>query len=223
MLNATAIEKSYQEGEQRLTVLKDLSLELPPKAKVGIAGASGAGKSTLLHILGGLETPTEGEVRFEGTSVYGLTEDQRAGWRNRHIGFVFQFYHLVAELNAAENVMLPSLIAGESFAEARRKAEKALERVGLAGRKETPAHRLSGGEQQRVAIARAAVMRPTWILADEPTGNLDARTAEEVLNYLLEVADETGGGLVLVSHDRHWMRWVEKVYTLSDGKLYHEA
>lgn len=220
MIEVKNISKVYREGKTAIPVLKNLSLVIPERRRIGIVGGSGTGKSTLLHILGGLDEPTTGEVWVEGKNLYQLPEQQRAHLRNHFFGFVFQFYHLFAELNALENTLLPALIAGHSFVESQPMAAQVLEAVGLAKRADHSPGELSGGEQQRVAMARACLLKPKLILADEPTGNLDPETGQKVLQYLMTVANNGGGSLVMVTHDRTLLDSFDVVYELKDGTLH---
>ncbi len=219
MIEAKNIAKIFKEGESPVTVLNGLNLEISPQSKIGIVGRSGSGKSTLLHILGGLDSPTHGQVLIEGENLYALPEARRAQLRNRSFGFVFQFYHLLPELSVLENVALPAWIAGLSPEEGKKQARQVLGRVGLDAKQgERPMH-LSGGEQQRVALARALCLKPSVILADEPTGNLDEETGSQVMRYLLEVAEETKGSLVLVTHNLELTKEMDQVWELKDGRL----
>ena len=200
-------------------MLQGLNLEIAPRKKIGIVGASGVGKSTLLHILGGLDSPDTGQVFVEKDNLYQLSEDKRAKLRNRYFGFVFQFYHLLPELTALENVFLPALIAGFSKKEAHEWASIALERVGLKTRVSHYPSELSGGEQQRVALARACVLKPKVILADEPTGNLDEKTGDEVLKFLLDGVEAAEGSLILVTHNKELLKNCDEVFELKHGQL----
>ena len=217
MIEAKGIDKIYKEGEKKITILNGLDFAVAPGKKIGIVGASGVGKSTLLHILGGLDRPNRGEVIVDGHSLYALNEKKRSEYRNRYFGFVFQFYHLLPELTVLENVGLPAFIAGLSKSEGNRMAKESLERVGLAHRGgETTAH-LSGGEQQRVALARALCLKPKLILADEPTGNLDQERGDQMMRYLLDVVKESGGALVMVTHNRELTKGLDEVWEMKEG------
>jgi len=220
MIEALSLHKEFEEGERKISVLAGLDLKLEPKQKLGIVGASGTGKSTLLHILGGLDLPTAGEVLIGGEDLYRMDEAKRSGLRNRFFGFVFQFYHLLPELTVLENASLPAQIAGLSKKEALRMGQTALERVGLAKRTSLLPLKLSGGEQQRVALARALCLKPKLILADEPTGNLDQETGQDMMRYLLEVVQESEGSLILVTHNRDLTKDMDEVMELRDGKLH---
>src|SRR5262245_1030989 len=207
VLAARAVRKSFRVGESELEVLHGVDLDLRQGELLGLMGASGAGKSTLLHILGLLDPPSHGEVLLEGASAWKLGVTERARLRNTRIGFVFQFYHLLPELDAVENVILPAMIGrsgifwGATARELREKAEAALVKLGLAERLKHRPAQLSGGEQQRVAIARAMFLDPAVVIADEPTGNLDSGTGEKVLDLLLAEQRERGLSLLLVTHD----------------------
>ena len=219
-IRASGLRKSFGTAGARLEVLRGIDWKLESGQKIGIIGASGSGKSTLLHVLAGLEPPTEGTVFFDGEDVYRLPEHRRATLRNRQIGFVFQFYHLLPELTALENVLLPALMAGVSQNEARLRAGQLLGWMDLSPRSAHRPRELSGGEQQRVAIARAQMMKPAVLFADEPTGNLDSATGEKVLDYLLKVQQEEKNALVLVTHNVGLLTQMDLHYELKDGKLH---
>jgi putative ABC transport system ATP-binding protein len=199
IVKASGLSKVVPNGASTLPILQDIDLEVMPGEAVAIVGASGSGKSTLLGLLAGLDTPSAGSVRLDGVDLFGLDEDGRARLRKRLVGFVFQSFQLLAPLNAIENVMLP-LELGED-ADAERKAREMLERVGLGERLKHYPKTLSGGEQQRVALARAFVMRPKLLLADEPTGNLDAATGAAIIDLVFALNAEQGTTLLLVTHD----------------------
>ena len=220
MIRVQNVCKKYREGREEVSVLKNLSFQMGPQKKIGILGASGVGKSTLLHVLGGLDEPTSGAVLIENENLYQLPEEKRSKLRNRYFGFVFQFYHLLPELTALENVRLPALIAGLETTEGIAHAGEALKRVGLEGRLHHLPSELSGGEQQRVALARACVLKPKLILADEPTGNLDHKSGDEVLHYLFEVVKQTEGSLILVTHNRELIQTLDEVFELREGQLW---
>ena len=220
LLQARNITKIYTDSAVPVEVLRDLNMDLKAKEVVGIFGASGSGKSTLLHILGGLDAPTKGNVVFEGVDIRSLGSDELAGFRNRKVGFVFQFYHLLSEFTAVENVMLPALIAGIPRRQAHDLACQALEEMGLMDRQNHRPAILSRGEQQRVALARAAVLKPPVILADEPTGNLDAKSGERVWQYLLNLNRRHGVAIIVVTHNRDLMLELLNTYELRDKRLH---
>ncbi len=219
IVEAKGISKIYAGAASPLKVLSGLSLSVEEGERIGIYGASGSGKSTLLHILGGIDFATSGEISVAGRSISSISQDQLSDFRNRTIGFVFQFYHLLPEFTAVENVMLPALISGLPFDEARNRSMASLSAVGLAERADHRPGMLSGGEQQRVAIARASVMRPKIIFADEPTGNLDRESGKVVWNYLMELNRSEGISLILVTHNRELVKSLSKAYELRDGAL----
>ena len=203
----------------RLSVLESLDLRINPGDSVAIIGPSGAGKSTLLSLLAGLDIPESGEILFQGEAFSGLSEDQRAAVRRGRIGFVFQSFQLLQGLTAVENVMLPLELTGMSVAQAKQRAMKWLERVGLSARTHHRPRMLSEGEQQRVALARAFVNEPALLFADEPTGNLDRRTGESVSELLFELNQETGTTLILVTHDERLASRCQRILSLEDGTL----
>ncbi len=222
---ARGIRKSFQVGERSLEVLHGVHLEVGRGELVCLMGASGAGKSTLIQILGLLEEPTEGEVLFEGHSAWKCSVEERARLRNQRIGFVFQFYHLLPELDAVENVLLPAMIGlglggwRAQRRELRRRAEETLARFGLVQRLGHRPAQLSGGERQRVAIARALFLDPPLLIADEPTGNLDSATGEKVLDLLLKEREARGLSLLLVTHDERLAARCQRVVTMEDGQI----
>ena len=202
-----------------IEVLKGIDLTILPGEMMAVEGASGAGKSTLLHILGTLDRPTEGKILFQGNDLLARSESELAEIRNRHIGFVFQFHHLLPEFSAAENTMMPALIQGISREEAGKKAQRILEELGLGDRLPHKPGELSGGEQQRVAVARALMLDPRIILADEPTGNLDTKTGEEVHNRLVQINRDLGITIVVVTHNPALASRMTRRVLLVDGKL----
>ncbi len=222
ILQALNIFKSYTDTQKRVEVLKGISLEVFSSETVAIIGPSGAGKSTLLHVLGGLDHPDKGSVVLNGQEMYRLNDAERARVRNHEIGFVFQFYHLLPELNALENVMLPLFISRTNrlkWGEMRKNAENALHRVGLVDRLDHKPNQLSGGEQQRVAIARSLINDPQVLLCDEPTGNLDSRTGEAVIEVLLSLKEDKQRTLVIVTHDDNIARRCGRTVHIKDGVL----
>ncbi len=219
VLKAIDIEKHFGEGNNRVDVLQGLSLSLHEGERIAIIGASGVGKSTLLHILGTLDTPCSGGVFFNGQDVFRMDERELAAFRNKHIGFVFQFHYLLPEFDPLENVMIPELMAGTSRSVAREKALDLLEKVGLSkqvGRRVTT---LSGGERQRVAVARALIRGPKVLLADEPTGNLDTRTSERIHQLLVELNEKEKISMVVATHNLELASLMNRVYKLKDGIL----
>jgi lipoprotein-releasing system ATP-binding protein len=218
-IHVSGLSKSYAVGGTRLTVLKDLELSLERGEMVAIVGASGVGKSTLLHVLGGLDAPDAGSVRIDQVDLASLSDEALVAFRNQHVGFVFQFHHLLPEFTAVENAEMPLRIARKSAAECRERARGLLARVGLAERLEHRPGMLSGGEQQRVAIARALVMRPTLLLADEPTGDLDEHTAETLHDLLKEMHREHGLTSVIATHNPKLAAACDRILRLEEGRL----
>ena len=221
ILNASKLQKDYSQGNAGavLQVIKNIDLEISEGEKLAIIGVSGSGKSTLLNLLGGLDDPTQGTVTLCGVRWSELNPTDRAAWRNQHIGFVYQFHHLLNEFSALENVSLPNLISGKTPAEAQQEAIQLLTKVGLSDRLHHRPAELSGGERQRVAIARALACKPSLVLMDEPTGNLDPKTAEAVLDLLIGLNKDLGISLVVVTHDPLIAQRMDRTVRLEEGVL----
>jgi putative ABC transport system ATP-binding protein len=220
MIVAEGLGKTYLSGGRPLSVLRDVALTIPAEAFVAILGPSGSGKTTLLGLLAGLDEPSAGRVRLDGVDLTALTEDERAGFRARNVGFVFQTFHLLPTLTALENVLVPLELLGDRPArEIRERAAQLLERVGLAGRVDHYPAQLSGGEQQRVALARAFANRPRILFADEPTGNLDQETGARVIELMEDLNREARTTLVLVTHDLALAARAHRVIRLADGRV----
>jgi len=211
------LSKRYRDADRELTVINDLSFYFPEMGSVAIIGRSGTGKSTLMHLLGGLDLPSSGCVKYGGVNLSAMASDERAAFRAKNIGFVFQFHHLLPEFSALENVALPLVMSGISDGESKEAAAALLEKVGLSSRKGHLPSQLSGGEQQRVAIARALVAKPRVILADEPTGNLDIETAAGVQKLLLEMNRDQGSTLIIVTHNHELARSLDTVVEMLPG------
>lgn len=218
-LTLEGISKSYSAGGVDLNVLTDVHFSMAGGDRIAVTGASGIGKSTLLHILGTLDRPDAGRLICDGVDVFAADDKHLAAFRNRTIGFVFQFHHLLPEFTALENVMLPRMIRGERGERAKRDAAAILDRVGLSGRLDHRAGELSGGEQQRVAIARAVVGRPAILLADEPTGNLDGKNSSQIHELLDDLNHETGMTVVVVTHNLELAGYMDRQVTLEGGQL----
>ncbi len=219
VLSCRNLGKSYDEGPQSVVVLQDLQLELHPGERVAIVGSSGSGKSTLLNMLGGLDTPSTGSVWLAGEELSALNEKQRGLLRNRALGFVYQFHHLLPEFTALENVCMPLLIGRTAIKEARQRATSLLERVGLGHRLAHKPSELSGGERQRVAIARALVNQPGLVLLDEPTGNLDQHTAQGIQDLMKELSSSSQTAFLVVTHDMDLAQQMDRILRLEGGKL----
>lgn len=218
-IRVEGVNKSFQIGAETLHVLKNMTFTIQQREMISIVGVSGAGKSTLLHLLGALDRPSSGKIYYDRVNIFDLEDTELAQFRNAHIGFVFQFHHLLPEFTALENVMMPLLIRRVSRSFAKEKAISALTEVGLQARVNHKPGELSGGEQQRVAIARAMINEPTVIFADEPTGNLDTKTGETVSDVLFHLNRELGIIMILVTHNEQLAQRAEKIMYLRDGEI----
>ena len=219
VLRCKQLAKHFVQGDVRVDVLRNVNLEVQAGERIAIVGASGSGKTTLLQLMGGLDLPSQGNVDIAETDIDALTDEQRGDLRNRAVGFVYQFHHLLPEFSALENVAMPLLVRRTPISEARERAAALLKRVGLAARLEHRPSQLSGGERQRAAVARALVTRPQLVLADEPTGNLDGANAGQVFDLMLELNREIGTALVIVTHAPELAARMQRVLTLRDGTL----
>ncbi len=220
IISCTDLYKSFAEGDLKVDVLLGINLEVFRGESIAIMGTSGSGKSTLLHLLGGLDLPNKGEISIVGKNTLSLNDAERGKLRNESLGFIYQFHHLLAEFTALENVAMPLLISDNYDADAAaRSAKELLEKVGLGNRLEHKPGELSGGERQRAAIARALVTQPECILADEPTGNLDEKTADQVFNLMLELKKDVGTSFIMVTHNSSLAEKMDKTYQLHDGLL----
>jgi lipoprotein-releasing system ATP-binding protein len=219
ILVASGLRKNYTLGSQEVEVLRGIDVRVRRGEALVIVGASGAGKSTLLHLLGGLDAPSAGDVSLDGASLFGMSSAARTKLRNERLGFVFQSYNLLPELDALENVCLPALLQSRSRDGVAERGTELLKAVGLGARLEHRPAELSGGEQQRVAIARALMNRPSLVLADEPTGNLDSKTGESILDLLWQLRENSGTTLVMVTHDQHIATRGERVLEIADGRI----
>ncbi len=219
VIEVSALSKSFHDGDLNVTVLNDVNLLLKARERIAIVGTSGSGKSTLLQLLGGLDKPSQGEVILCGNTLNNLADNVRGKLRNQYLGFIYQFHHLLPEFTALENVAMPLMVRNESVKEIQQQARDILERVGLKDRVQHKPSELSGGERQRVAIARALVTKPKVILADEPTGNLDSKTATQVSDIMMELNNELDTAIVMVTHDMGLAETMDTVYELKDGML----
>lgn len=219
LLRVEGLAKTFTTGDRRIDVLRGVDLEVQEGESLAILGQSGVGKSTLLHLLGALDRPSQGRIFFRGRDLSEESPEALVHFRNRRLGFVFQFHHLLPEFNAVENVMMPGLLGGRDFEEMRAKATALLTEVGLSERLDHPVGKLSGGERQRVALARALVLEPDLVLADEPTGNLDPETGGRVADLLLEMNRARGTALLVVTHDESFSQRLGRRLTLVEGRL----
>ncbi|MEE9327741.1 MAG: lipoprotein-releasing ABC transporter ATP-binding protein LolD [Cocleimonas sp.] len=219
IISCQNLSKRFKEGKLDVEVLKGVTLDIHAGEKIAIVGSSGSGKSTLLHIMGGLDLPSEGHVQIMGKDIAELNDKQRGDLRNQSLGFIYQFHHLLQEFTALENVAMPLLIRGLAVSEATQQAEEILDKVGLSSRLKHKPGQLSGGERQRAAIARALVTKPNAVLADEPTGNLDHKTALQIFDLMQTLNQEMQTAFVIVTHDMQLANKMDKIYDLVDGRL----
>ena len=223
LLRCRSVTRYYDDGLSRTEVLKALNLEVKQGSTLAIVGVSGSGKSTLLHLLGGLDTPSEGDITIQGRQINTMTETERSLFRNKHIGFVYQFHHLLGDFNVLENVVMPLLLRGLSFSKVQGDGMQLLAKTGLAARATHKPHQLSGGERQRVAICRAMITQPSILLADEPTGQLDRNSAEAVTNELLSLNADGKTALIFATHDQDLVNRLPIVYKLDGGELLRQS
>lgn len=223
IVEARGLMKVYGSGDTAVTALDDVSLSVEPGEFVAVMGPSGCGKSTLLNLLGGLDAPSAGSIFIDGVDVAGMSDDELTKLRRRRFGFVFQFFNLIPVLNAVENAALPLTLDGMSISESRGRAEEWLRRVGLGDRLRNRPDQLSGGQQQRVAVARALVTEPALLLADEPTGNLDSRSSEEVAGLLSTASNEWGRAILMVTHDARIAAHAQRIVFMQDGRIIDDA
>jgi len=219
ILQASGLSKQFLEGPQPVDVLQGVDLAVQPGQTLAIVGASGSGKSTLLHLLGGLDAPTAGRVMLAGRDLHAMSAAAQGDWRNRHLGFVYQFHHLLPEFSALDNVAMPLLIRRQPLAEAREQAQAMLARVGLAARVTHRPAELSGGERQRVAVARALVTRPACVLADEPTGNLDTHRSREIMELITRLNRDSGITVLMVTHEPDMAAYARRIVRFVDGRV----
>ncbi|HEC74181.1 MAG TPA: lipoprotein-releasing ABC transporter ATP-binding protein LolD [Methylophaga aminisulfidivorans] len=219
VLSATNVSKSFNDGTLQTDVLKGIDLTVNRADKLAIVGSSGSGKSTLLHILGGLDSPSEGQVLIQGNDIHAMKTKAASRLRNQQLGFVYQFHHLLPEFSAVENVAMPLVIGGTAPMLAKQQAQQLLEKVGLGHRFEHKPSELSGGERQRAALARALITEPACLLADEPTGNLDQKTAQSIFDLILQLNEDMGTALVIVTHDKELAAKMSRQMTLVDGEF----
>lgn len=219
ILSCAGLSKSYSDGKSLIQVLNNVNLEVAPGEMVAVVGTSGSGKSTLLHVLAGLDKPSTGQVLLKGSNLHDLTEEARCDFRNRYLGFIYQFHHLLPEFSALENVAMPLLIRGEETNIIEEKAQDLLTQVGLKDRMQHRLGALSGGERQRVAIARALVANPSCILADEPTGNLDPQNAEKVLELFFNLQQQHKTSVIMVTHDTHIAKRANRTFRITPSGL----